>query len=220
MTCASCAAHIEKHLNRLDGVEATVNFATEAARVAYPDSLTVADLVDQVEAAGYRATPPAPAGPPAHAAGSGAASDTARPDLDETGALRARLAIAAPLAAPVVVLAMVPSWQFDHWQWLSLVLAAPVAVWGAWPFHRAALAGARHGAATMDTLISAGVIAAFAWSLYALFFGTAGDSGLRMHFSLTAAAGAGTGDIYLEVAAGVPVAVLAGRYLEIGRAHV
>jgi Cu+-exporting ATPase len=203
MTCTSCAARIEKRLERLDGVEASVNYATEAARVFFPDTLSIDDLIGQVAAAGYTAEIP----------DDPASAKEAIPADTETRHLRHRLSISALLAAPVVVLAMVPALQFDGWQWLSLVLAAPVATWGAWPFHRAAATNARHGAATMDTLVSLGVLAAFAWSLYALFFGSAGDAGMRMHFSLTASGG--TGDLYLEVAAGVPVFILAGRYLEV-----
>ncbi|MCU1489921.1 MAG: copA [Acidimicrobiaceae bacterium] len=206
MTCASCAARIEKRLNRLDGVQASVNYATETARVLYPGTLTVEALVAQVEATGYRASAP-------KQVGAGGERIAAEPG-DQTRALRDRAVISALLAAPVVVLAMVPSFQFRTWQWISLVLAAPVAVWGAWPFHRAAASNARHGTATMDTLVSVGVLAAFLWSLYALFFGTAGQLGMRMGFSLGASPRDGAGAIYLEVAAGVPVFVLAGRYLE------
>ncbi len=171
MTCASCAARIEKKLNKLDGVTATVNFATENAAVSFPAAVSPGDLIAVVERAGYTAALPAPP------AGAGPRPATARPAADETAALRQRLLVSLALAVPVVVLAMVPALQFRNWQWLSLALAAPVAVWGAWPFHRAALVNARHGAATMDTLISVGVTAAFLWSLYALFFGDAGRPG-------------------------------------------
>jgi copper chaperone CopZ len=185
MTCASCAARIEKKLNKLDGVTATVNFATEKASVSFPAAVNSEDLISVVERAGYTAALPAP---PAEEAGPA-------PEPDETAGLRQRLLVSLVLAVPVVVLAMVPALQFRDWQWLSLALAAPVAVWGAWPFHRAALVNARHRAATMDTLISVGVTAAFAWSLYALFFTGAGMPGMRMSFTLLAEH-AGTAGIY------------------------
>ncbi len=209
MTCASCAARVEKKLNRLAGVTATVNFATESAHVTFPAAVSPADLVAVVEQTGYTAAlPPPPQAAPADGADEAAAAG----DADAAGALRQRLLVSLALATPVVLLAMVPALQFRNWQWLSLALASPVAVWGAWPFHRAALANARHGAATMDTLISVGVAAAYLWSLYALFFGGAGRPGLHMTFSLLG--GGGTGDTYLEVAAGVTVLILAGRYFE------
>ena len=179
MTCASCAARIEKKLNKLDGVTATVNFATETASVSFPAAVSPEELIAVVERAGYTAALPAP--PQAEVPGPA-------PEPDETAGLRQRLLISAVLAVPVVVLAMVPALQFRNWQWLSLALAAPVVVWGAWPFHRAALVNARHRAATMDTLISVGVTAAFAWSLYALFFTGAGMPGMRMSFTLLARA--------------------------------
>ncbi len=204
MTCASCAARIEKKLNRLDGVTATVNFATEKARVSFPAALSPEELVAVVEKAGYTAALPAP--PPAE-------EGEPAPEDDETAALRRRLLACLVLAVPVVVLAMVPAWQFRDWQWLSLTLSAPVATWGAWPFHRAALVNARHGTATMDTLISVGVSAAFGWSLYALFFTGAGLPGMRMGFTLLAGH-AGTADVYLDAAAGVTVLILLGRYFE------
>ncbi len=211
MTCASCAARIEKKLNKLDGVTATVNFATEKAAVSFPGTVTPDDLIAVIERTGYTATLPAP--PPELQAGAEAA--LAGEDDRETAALRRRLAVSLLLAVPVVVLAMVPALQFRNWQWLSLTLAAPVAVWGAWPFHRAALVNARHGAATMDTLISTGVTAAFAWSLYALFLGDAGQAGMRMPFTLLAGqAGGGASAIYLDAAAGVTVLILLGRYFE------
>jgi Cu+-exporting ATPase len=212
MTCASCAARVEKKLNRLDGVTATVNYATEKAAVTFPATVTPEDLIAVVERTGYTAALPAP--PPEGPADTAATGPSADGD-DETAALRRRLGVSLLLAVPVVVLAMVPALQFRNWQWLSLALAAPVAVWGAWPFHRAALVNAGHGAATMDTLISVGVTASFGWSLYALFFGTAGQTGMRMPFTLLAEnAGAGTGAIYLDAAAGVTVLILLGRYLE------
>ncbi|MCZ7415418.1 MULTISPECIES: heavy metal translocating P-type ATPase [unclassified Streptomyces] len=208
MTCASCAARIEKKLNRMAGVEATVNYATEKARVTYGDAVAVEDLVATVEATGYTATPPAP-GPPAEEEGAQAA-----PEEDETAPLRQRLLVSALLSVPVIALAMVPAWQFDYWQWLSLTLAAPVVVWGALPFHRAAWTNARHGAATMDTLISLGTSAAFLWSLWALFFGTAGMPGMTHPFELSIQRTDGAGNIYLEAAAGVTTFILAGRYFE------
>jgi len=206
MTCASCAARIEKKLNRLDGVTATVNFATEKARVSFPAAVSPADLISVVEQAGYTAALPAPLPEP-----SGSPVQSAAPD--ETAGLRQRLLVCLALAVPVVVLATAPALQFRNWQWLSLTLAAPVVVWGAWPFHHAALINARHRTATMDTLISVGMTAAFLWSVYALFVGDAGRAGMRMSFVLLAR-GTAASDIYLDVAAGVTVLVLLGRYLE------
>jgi Cu+-exporting ATPase len=208
MTCASCATRIERKLNKLDGVHATVNYATEKAHVQYPAALSADDLVGVVRATGYTAELPAP---PAKADQSGVDQPAG---TDPTRSLRQRLIGSAVLAVPVIVLAMVPPWQFTNWQWLSLTLAAPVVVWGAWPFHRATWTNLRHGAATMDTLISLGVSAAFLWSLYALFFGTAGRPGIRDSFTLTAGAMDGAATIYLEVAAGVTTFILAGRYFE------
>jgi P-type Cu+ transporter len=210
MTCASCAARIEKKLNKLDGVSATVNFATESALVSVPAAISKDDLISVVERAGYTAVVSAPR--------QAAAAGEAR-GADEADRLRGRLLVSLALAVPVVVLAMVPAWQFRDWQWAALVLASPVAVWGAWPFHRAAVVNARHGAATMDTLVSVGVAAAYLWSVYALFFGRAGQPGMRMSFAWLAvkgagAAGGGSGAIYLDVAAGVTVLILLGRYLE------
>ncbi|WP_396426891.1 heavy metal translocating P-type ATPase [Amycolatopsis sp. EV170708-02-1] len=197
MTCASCAARVERKLNKVDGVSATVNYATEKAQVDFPGALSVEDLVGVVESAGYTAQPPRP-----------------DEDEDETGSLRTRLVVSAVLAVPVIVLAMVPTWQFTYWQWVSLALAAPVVTWGAWPFHRPAWTNLRHGAATMDTLISLGVAAATLWSLYALLFGTAGTPGMRHGFELIMERGHGAGNVYLEVAAGVTTFLLAGRYFE------
>ena len=186
MTCASCATRVEKKLNKLAGVTATVNLATETARVSFPDAFTVADLITVVERTGYTAALPAPA-----AAESGQGSP---------GLPRRRLLVSLALAVPVTVLAMVPAVQFPAWQWVSLALATPVATWGAWPFHRAAAVNARHGAATMDTLVSVGVTAAYLWSLYALVLD---------------AAGRGPQASYLEVAVGVTALILLGRYLEL-----
>jgi Cu+-exporting ATPase len=205
MTCASCAARVEKKLNRMDGVVATVNYATEKARVTFPDAVTPEALVQTVEATGYTAALPATAPETGTSGDSG--DDAAAP-------LRRRLLISAALTVPVVALAMIPALQFDFWQWLSLTLAAPVVVWGAWPFHKAAWTNLRHGAATMDTLVSLGVLAAFGWSLYALFLGGAGEPGMTMPFTLFPSASHGAAEIYLEVAAAVTVFILAGRYFE------
>ena len=206
MTCASCAMRVEKKLNKLDGVTATVNYATEKAKVIAPRGYEVAALITEVEKAGYTATLPAPAISAEH--------DTAAPVDTELASLRARLLVSVVLTVPVVALAMIPVLQFTYWQWASLTLAAPVVVWGAWPFHKAAWTNLRHGAATMDTLISLGVTAAFLWSLYALFFGTAGMPGMTHTFELTLAPSDGASNIYLEVASGVTVFILAGRYFE------
>ncbi|WSA76894.1 heavy metal translocating P-type ATPase [Streptomyces sp. NBC_01799] len=257
MTCASCAARIEKKLNRMDGVTATVNYATEKARVEFGAGTRLDDVIATVEKTGYtaqplqRPTPTPPTSPvsavpppstertaPAHdtnptekavseAAGTEDTVDAtppARPtdtaDAADTGAadtlaaLRQRLVVSAVLAAPVVLLAMVPAFQFDNWQWLSLTLAAPVVVWGGLPFHRASWTNLRHGAATMDTLVSIGTLAAFGWSLWALFFGDAGMTGMRHGFDFTVSGAEGSSTIYLEVAAGVITFILLGRYLE------
>lgn len=205
MTCASCAARVEKKLNRMDGVSATVNYATEKARVAYPAGVEVADLIATVVKTGYTAEEPAPPREEASDA------DEGDPGLS---ALRRRLTVSAALAVPVILLAMVPVLQFDNWQWLSLTLAAPVVVWGGLPFHRAAWTNVRHGAATMDTLVSLGTLAAFGWSLWALFLGDAGMPGMRHPFELTVSRGDGASSIYLEVASGVTAFILLGRYLE------
>jgi len=212
MTCASCAARIEKKLNRMDGVTATVNFATEKAKITYSaDEVGVEDLIATVEATGYTATPPAPER--SESDGTGEQAGAAEGD-DELRPLRQRLITSVALAVPVIAMAMVPALQFDYWQWLSLTLAAPVVTYAAWPFHRAALTNARHGAATMDTLVSVGTSAAFLWSLWALFFGTAGTPGMTHPFELTIARTDGAGNIYLEAAAGVTAFILAGRYFE------
>ncbi|MEU9038996.1 heavy metal translocating P-type ATPase [Streptomyces sp. NPDC048352] len=217
MTCASCAARIEKKLNRMDGVSATVNYATEKARVSYGGAVRVADLIATVVKTGYTAEepPPPPAPAPAPEAEAGSGAPTAPEERDpELAALRERLLVSAALALPVVVLSMVPALQFENWQWLCLTLASPVAVWGALPFHRAAWTNARHGAATMDTLVSVGTLAAYTWSLWALFFGHAGMPGMRHGFGLTASPADGSSALYLEVAAGVVTFILLGRYLE------
>ena len=206
MTCASCATRIERKLNRIDGVTATVNYATEKARVT-ADGVDAATLIAAVESAGYSASVPRPVADVAEA--SEAAGNT------EVSALRQRLIVSAVLAAPVAALSMIPALQFTNWQWLALALASPVAIWGAWPFHRVAAINARHGAASMDTLISVGVLAAFGWSLYALFFGTAGVAGMHMSFTFFGSPATGSSEIYLEVASAVTVFILAGRYIEV-----
>ncbi|MEW1641623.1 heavy metal translocating P-type ATPase [Streptomyces sp. NPDC091219] len=205
MTCASCAARVEKKLNRMDGVSATVNYATEKAKVSYPAGIQVADLIATVVKTGYTAEEPAPPEPE---------PETPEDDDPELASLRQRLTVSALLALPVVLLSMVPALQFDNWQWLALTLAAPVVVWGGLPFHRAAFTNARHGAATMDTLVSVGTLAAFGWSLWALFFGDAGMAGMHDEFRLTVSRTDGASTIYLEVAAGVVALILLGRYLE------
>ncbi|GAA2514192.1 heavy metal translocating P-type ATPase [Streptomyces levis] len=204
MTCASCAARIEKKLNRMAGVTASVNYATEKAKVSYSGDVSVGDLIATVEATGYTAREPAPAPAP------GEPGD----EPDELRPLRERLITAVVLSVPVVALAMIPALQFEYWQWLSLTLAAPVVTYAAWPFHKAAFVNARHGAATMDTLISVGTSAAFLWSLWALFLGTAGTPGMTHPFELTIERTDGAGNIYLEAAAGVTAFILAGRYFE------
>ncbi|MGP3636619.1 heavy metal translocating P-type ATPase, partial [Streptomyces sp. 24-1644] len=260
MTCASCAARVEKKLNRMDGVTATVNYATEKARVSFGGGTEVADLVAVVEKTGYTARPlPRPAPAPAPPSPSGAPEADASRQSDATGqsdaterpgetdetdaagepqepgeaaataengenaengtpdplaALRQRLLVSAVLSLPVVLLAMIPALQFDNWPWLSLTLAAPVVVWGGLPFHRASWTNLRHGAATMDTLVSIGTLAAFGWSLWALFFGDAGMPGMRHGFDLTVSRADAASTIYLEVASGVITFILLGRYLE------
>ncbi|WFR84889.1 heavy metal translocating P-type ATPase [Arthrobacter sp. Y-9] len=199
MTCASCANRIERKLNKVDGIEATVNYATEKARVTAPGGFDVALLIGTVEQAGYGAT--------VH-------EEEAPQDDTELNSLRRRLWTSVVLAVPVIVLSMVPAFQFTGWQWVSLILATPVILWGAWPFHRAAWTNLRHGAATMDTLVSVGTLAAYLWSLYALFFGHAGMLGMRHEFSFAIQRSDGAGNIYLEVAAGVTMFLLAGRYFE------
>ncbi|MGW2331121.1 heavy metal translocating P-type ATPase [Streptomyces sp. NPDC001700] len=209
MTCASCAARIEKKLNRMDGVEATVNYATEKAKVTFREDIAVTELIATVEATGYTAREPEP--DPAPAAPGTETDDEGEAELRP---LRQRLTAAVVLAVPVIAMAMVPALQFEYWQWLSLTLAAPVVTYAAWPFHKAAWTNARHGAATMDTLISGGTAAAFLWSLWALFFGTAGTPGMTHAFEFTIVRTDGAGNIYLEAAAGVTAFILAGRYFE------
>ena len=208
MTCASCAARIEKRLNKLDGVVASVNYSTEKARIDFPAGISADDLVAVVEKAGYSARRPEP---PRSAQAEGADGD---PEDSAVRPLRQRLLVCLALTIPVVAMAMIPPLQFTNWQWLSLTLAAPVVVWGGWPFHRAAWTNLRHRTSTMDTLISMGTLAALGWSLYALFFGTAGEPGMKHEFELTVSRMDGTANIYLEVAAGVTAFILAGRYFE------
>jgi Cu+-exporting ATPase len=203
MTCASCANRIERRLNELDGVTASVNYATERATVDY-DAAAVApeDLVAAVAAAGYRAALPGPSG------------ETAEAGAGEADPLRRRLLLSAVLTVPLLAVSMIPALQFDNWQWLALQLATPVIVWGAWPFHRAAWANLRHATATMDTLVSLGVLAAWLWSLYALFLGDAGMTGMRMPFDLFPDASLAGDHLYLETGAAVTTFLLAGRYFE------
>ena len=208
MTCGACANRIERTLNKLDGVAATVNYATERAAVAFAAPVTPDALIAAVERAGYTARLPAPVEDP------GPGPDAAPGPDPLLAALRTRLLVCLALTLPVVAMAMVPALQFTNWQWASLALAAPVAVWGALPLHRAAWSNLRHATATMDTLVSVGTLAAFGWSLYALFLGDAGVPGLRHPFSLTLGEGNGSAHLYLEVAAGVTTFVLAGRYAE------
>ena len=212
MTCASCASRIERKLNKLDGVDASVNYATEGARVHAPASVTQEDLVATVESLGYSVLPTSPAP-------GGAGSETDEDHGDQRlaladAALRQRLLVSAALSLPVLALSMVPALQFDHWQWISLTLASPVVVWGGWPFHKAALANLRHGAATMDTLISVGTLSAYMWSLYALLFTSAGDDMMRMGVDLMPSQGDHQPEIYLETAAVLVTLILCGRWLE------
>ncbi|MFD5566167.1 heavy metal translocating P-type ATPase, partial [Kitasatospora griseola] len=204
MTCASCAARIEKKLNRIDGVEASVNFATEKARVDFGPGVTVADLIAGVEKTGYTAELPPPPAPEPEAPASEAPRDP----------LRDRLLISAVLSLPVVLLSMLPALQFDNWQWLAFALTGPVVVYGGLPFHRAAWTNARHGAATMDTLVSLGTLAAFGWSVWALFWGRAGMPGMRHSFSFTVDRTGASSTLYLETAAAVTALILLGRWLE------
>ena len=210
MTCASCAMRIEKKLNKLEGVVATVNYATEKAKITVPDGYDPAVLIAEVEKTGYSAALPAPKGKRNDGAAAGDADD-ADPELRS---LRNRLIGAIVLTVPVIAMAMIPALQFTYWQWASLALAAPVILWAAWPFHKAAWTNLKHGAATMDTLISMGTSAAFLWSLYALFFGTAGTPGMTHPFEFALAPSDGAANIYLEVGAGVTMFILAGRYFE------
>jgi Cu+-exporting ATPase len=210
MTCASCAARIAKRLNKLDGVHASVNYATEQAIVVTPDGISTKELIAQVEAIGYAATVPEPT--------TSAPTDNDDDDHDEVDpqarALRDRLIGAVVLGIPVLLLSMINTLQFEYWQWLTFAMAAPVVLWAAWPFHRATWMNLRHGAATMDTLISVGTLAAFGWSSYALFKGEAGTPGMKMGFTIDLQRGGGKDELYLEVAAAVVMFILAGRYFE------
>ncbi|HET8975778.1 MAG TPA: heavy metal translocating P-type ATPase, partial [Solirubrobacterales bacterium] len=207
MTCSSCASRIERKLNKLEGVEASVNFATERAAVDFdPERVDAAELVGAIEAAGYGASLPAEAAPTDDEGGAEA--------RDELATLRLRLIVSAVLSVPILAMAMIPALQFDYWQWLSLQLATPVVLWGGWPFHRVAWQNLRHGAASMDTLISLGTLAAFGWSVTALFFLGAGEPGMEMSFTLIPEQGAGTEQVYFEVASVVITFILAGRYFE------
>ncbi len=214
MTCGACAARIERKLNRLDGVSASVNYATEKARVSYADGITPEDLVTAVVHTGYTAELAQTKSTQNKSTQPEAIHSETSLETDEMRVLRDRLAGSAVLAVQVIAMAMVPALQFANWQWLSLLLATPVVVWGALPFHRAAWRNLRHGAVTMDTLVSMGVLAAFLWSSYAIIFGSAGGPNLRHEFGLSVHRGAGGAQIYLEVAAGVTVFLLAGRYFE------
>ncbi|MGW7083822.1 heavy metal translocating P-type ATPase [Streptomyces sp. NPDC054871] len=207
MTCASCSARIEKKLNRVEGVTASVNLATEKAKVSYAEGVEVAQLIATVEKLGYSAQEIVPPPPEPEAPATTA-------DITEPDTLRRRLIGSALLSLPVVLLAMIPALQFDNWQWLSLTLAAPVVVWGGFPFHKAAFTNLRHGAATMDTLVSVGTLAAFGWSLWALFLGDAGMPGMRHGFEFTVSRADAASTLYLEVAAGVITFILLGRWLE------
>ncbi|MGW7169696.1 heavy metal translocating P-type ATPase [Streptomyces sp. NPDC054884] len=212
MTCAACVTRVEKKLGKLDGVTATVNLATGMARVSHPADIGPAELVATVEKAGYTAALPEPPRKKESATDDGDESEGTRQE-------RHHLVVTALLALPVLVLSMAPGLQFRNWQWLCFVLTAPVAAWGAWPFHVRAVRGLRHSAATMDTLVSLGVVASFAWSSYALFLGGAGDPGMRMPFTFVPTASDGVAHIYLEAAVGVPLFVLAGRFLEARARH-
>ena len=223
MTCASCAMRIEKKLNKLDGVSATVNYATEKATITAPGDLDPQNLIAEIEKTGYSAVLPAPPKSARRSSTSTGtktststktAEDPTTPADRELTSLRRRLIASVVLSVPVIAMAMIPALQFDYWQWVSLALATPVIIWAAWPFHKAAWVNLRHGAATMDTLISVGTLAAYAWSLYALFLGTAGMPGMTHAFEFTVAPSDGAANIYLEVAAGVTMFVLAGRYFE------
>jgi len=233
MTCAACVNRVEKKLARVEGVSATVNLAMGTARVCHPQTVTLEELIATVERAGYTAELPAPA---AGSTGGGLSSSADATDAtdssdatdsmdgaggqgrEEAGDVE-RLFVTAVLAVPVMVLSMVPAWQFDRWQQVCFTLATPVALWGAWPFHQRALRGLRHAAATMDTLVSLGVLASYAWSAYALLWGGAGLPGMRMPFSLLPSADDGVPHVYLEAAVAVPLFVLIGRHLEARARH-
>ena len=214
MTCASCVARVEKKLNKLDGVSAEVNLATEKAHITHPPTVTEQQLVRAIEQAGYHATvvtsrhEPDRFGGQNHAGGHDHSTDVGATPL------RTRLIITVILTLPVIAISMIPALQFTNWQWLAFAMTSPVVFWGAYPFHRAAAINLRHGATTMDTLISLGVIAAYLWSVYTLFFGHAGMPGMTHEFTFVSAPGDALGQIYLETAAGVTMFILLGRYLE------
>ncbi|MET8446878.1 heavy metal translocating P-type ATPase [Streptomyces sp. NPDC005209] len=214
MTCAACVRRVEKKLGRLEGVTATVNLATGRARVSHPAEIAAEELVAAVEQAGYTAALPEPPREQRHADSGNKSRKPDDSDVESARVERERLVVTALLAVPVLALSMVPGLQFRNWQWLCFALAAPVAVWSSRPFHARALRGLRHSAATMDTLVSLGVAASFSWSAYALFLGGAGQPGMRMPFSLVPSAPDGVAHVYLEAAVGVPLFVLAGRFLE------
>ncbi|MCG7261220.1 cadmium-translocating P-type ATPase [Corynebacterium aurimucosum] len=208
MTCTSCSSRVERKLNKLDNVEATVNFATESASVSYdPATTTPADLIDVVEGAGYGAFAVSDEGE-----ASASTADTAREG--EASDILQRTLVSAALSLPVMLLSMVPALQFQNWQWACLVLTTLVYVIGGAPFHRATWANLKHGAATMDTLITLGTTAAFGWSLYALFFGNAGMPGMTMHMTLRSN-DAQMDHIYLESVGMVITFLLLGRWFEL-----
>ncbi|HIT75782.1 MAG TPA: heavy metal translocating P-type ATPase, partial [Candidatus Avipropionibacterium avicola] len=208
MTCASCAARIEKKLNKVDGVTASVNYALETASIEAPTSVSADDAIAVVEATGYGAVVPAPP------TTEDAPVTDGRSEPDEASGLRTRMIVAIISAVPVIAMAMIPPLQFAGWQWISLMLAWPVVTWGAWPFHKAAWTNLRHGATTMDTLISLGVTAAFGWSAIALVFGDAGHLGMTHGFSFSLERGDQLSNIYLEAAVGIVTFLLIGRYIE------
>ena len=207
MTCASCANRIQRKLNKLDGVNASVNYATEKAHVEAPADINPQQLIDTIVAAGYTAELPQeePEQEP------GAAPEGKDRELED---LRNRVIGAVILTAPVIAMSMIPALQFTNWQWLCLTLSAPVFVWAGWPFHRATLKNLRHGEVTMDTLITMGTTASFLWSVWALFFGRAGLPGLKHEFHFTVTPGDADMNIYLEAMAGIIMFVLIGRYFE------
>src|SRR5690625_4854259 len=214
MTCTACAMRVEKRLNKLDGVTASVNYATEKASVTTTVPIDPAELIAVVEKSGYRATFPEPPAPSDSSDKPVSGQDSDAAEAAELATLRHKLIVAAVLSVPVIAMAMAPALQFTYWQWASLTLAAPVVIWAGWPFHRAAWLNLRQGAATMDTLVSLGTLAALAWSVYALFFGTAGVPGMTHPFEFTISASDGASNIYLEVGAGVVTFMLLGRYFE------
>ena len=200
MTCGACAAKIEKGLNELDGVRATVNYATESARVEFdPAEVNPERLLKAVSELGYGARKLHEVTP----------DELAREDAERLASLRLRLLVTAVLGVPVILVSMISPLMFNGWQWFALVAAAPVVTWGAWPFHRSALMNARHRATTMDTLISIGVTAATAWSVWAMVWGNA----LEQHAGMTMSA-SDVDHVYFEVAVAVTVFLLAGRYFE------